>query len=46
MAKAIKIEGRAGIKLLRCPYCGHVFANQKQFLRHLLKSHNERIRKA
>ncbi len=43
IAKAEKIEGRAGRILYRCPFCGHVFANAKQYTKHLQKSHPDKV---
>ncbi|NPA86363.1 MAG: nucleotide-binding protein [bacterium] len=42
--KPKKVKARDGSVLLMCPRCGHVFKNNKQYVRHLFKAHFEVIK--
>ncbi len=39
MFKPRRIQGRNGKILYQCPLCGHVFVDNKQYVKHLYKSH-------
>ncbi|WP_456472405.1 nucleotide-binding protein [Methanocaldococcus sp.] len=42
--KAIKVEGRWGT-FLKCPRCGMLFKDQKQYSRHINKAHKHLFKK-